>query len=100
MGKWTEQARKSGRLVSVNDDFSFPDSNHLPEIELVIRKVPENIEVKAGFFVIPRVGDTICVSVPSHEGSDEFKVKSIAYECSEQLSAWVMNRIVVSVEVA
>lgn len=98
MGIWTDQARKSGRLVSVDDDFAFPDSNHLPEIELVVRKVPENIEVKAVFFVIPRVGDMIYLSIPGHEGSDEFKVKSVAYECSEQLSAWIMNRIVVNVE--
>lgn len=102
MGKWIDQETKSGRLTSSDvdaDSLFLPDSLLLSEVELVIRKVHEDTELKALFSVLPRVGELIQVRDSKSGNVDKFVVRDIVYECSSDNStAWVMNRVIVNVD--
>lgn len=99
MGKWIEQEIKAGRLASSDVDFQPLSFTLLPGVELVIRKIHEDVELKAFFSVLPRIGDLIQVHNAESGDDNRFTVRNIVYECSDHDSTtWVMDRVVINVE--
>lgn len=102
MGKWIDKAKASGQikfveespklLGNVNDLFSEV------ETELVFDNNDTTKKFQSSFYLMPKVGEIIHITVPDSGEVKNFKIKNVVHECNEDGVFVVVKRIVFEVE--
>ena len=99
MGKWLNEAREKGNLVSPGYGYAETSLNNstLPEVEFVIDNRPEERLLIKCPYVLPRIGEVIEISFNETTNIHRYLVKGISHVYSDRFSLSPIGRITIEV---